>query len=124
MLYQFTDPDRLQKLKKALLPLGFRLRIVKPEEYLQPLGYLAGVKGIEPNGEPCDAEPLEKEMLFMAGFTSGRVDALIKALRKTGVGRVDYKAVLTPVNQTWNSLELYREIAREHETMTGGENGQ
>lgn len=55
--------------------------------------------------------------LVMAGLASGRVDAVIYALRKGGVGRVDYKAVLTPVNQFWDAIKLYEEIAREHEAM-------
>jgi len=48
------------------------------------------------------------------------VDAVIHALYRSGVGRIDYKAVLTPVNQFWDGEKLYEEIAREHEAMTKG----
>ena len=48
LLYHFSDPERLSRVKRALLPLGMRLKAVKKEEYLQPIGYLAGVKEIEP----------------------------------------------------------------------------
>ena len=49
----------------------------------------------------------------MAGLTSKQVDTVILALRKTGAGRIDYKAVLTPTNQSWNALTLYGELAKE-----------
>lgn len=107
------------KVKRALFPLGMRLRAVKPEEYLQPLGYLAGVKGMEASGDVYEGEDFDKEMMVMAGLTSKQVDAVILALRKAGAGRIDYKAVLTATNQHWDSLTLYREISREHTAMTG-----
>ena len=44
LLYGFKDQERLKKVKRALLPLGLRMRTVGPEEYFQPVGYLAGVK--------------------------------------------------------------------------------
>ena len=58
-------------------------------------------------------------MAVMAGFTSAQVDGFIYALRKKGVGRIDYKAVLTPTNQNWDSVTLFHEIKKEHEAMSG-----
>ena len=48
LLYGFKDQERLKKVKRALLPLGLRMRTVGPEEYFQPVGYLAGVKEVPP----------------------------------------------------------------------------
>lgn len=118
LLYHFTDEERLGKVKRALLPMGIRLKAVKREEYLQPLGCLAGVKEIEPTEGVYDGEDFEQEMMVMAGLSSQRVDAVILALRKSGAGRVDYKAVLTPTNQFWDSVKLYGEIRQEHEAMS------
>ena len=64
------------------------------------------------------------EMAIMAGlpysfFATSAIDAFIHALRKKGVGRIDYKAVLTPYNMKWDSVQLYEEIKKEHEMMTG-----
>ena len=36
---------------------------------------------------------------------------------KDWAGRIDYKAVLTPTNQSWNALTLYGELAKEHAKM-------
>lgn len=118
LLYNFTDRERVMKLKQALLPLGFRLRAVEKKDYLKPVGVLAGLKGMgEDETAEYDGAELEDEMVVMAGFTSAQIDAFIKALRKKGVGKINYKAVLTDVNKDWDSLELYREIKEEHELM-------
>lgn len=120
MLYRFVDPQRLLAVRKAFLPLGLRVRVVRKEEYLQPVGVLAGVKGLAPSEDVYDGADFEKEMLVMAGLSSRQVDGVLLALRKAGVGRIDYKAVLTATNQNWDSLKLYEELAREHAVMSGG----
>ena len=44
LLYNFTDSKRKMKVQQALMPLGFRLRAVKKEEYglLTPLFWKDG----------------------------------------------------------------------------------
>ena len=153
LLYNFTDSKRKMKVQQALMPLGFRLRAVKKEEYGLPVGVLAGVKGLDEDvlkearqaietGEETQKEgtahkqadglqrevpendssrkmDFSDEMAIMAGFSSTQIDAFIYALRKKGVGRIDYKAVLTPYNMKWDSVQLYEEIKKEHKMMTG-----
>ena len=46
------------------------------------------------------------------------MDLLLNYLRKERV-HIPLKAVLTPVNQEWDSVRLYHEIKSEHEQMTG-----
>lgn len=120
LLYGFKDQERLKKVKRALLPLGLRMRTVGPEEYFQPVGYLAGVKEVPPAENDRPGTEFDCEMMVMAGLASAQVDAVIHALYRSGVGRIDYKAVLTSVNQFWDGEKLYEEIAREHEVMTKG----
>ena len=67
LLYHIADQDRLYAIQRALLPLGMRIRMVQKEEYLQPVGFLAGVKEIQPGKEQYEGEELEKEMMVMAG---------------------------------------------------------
>ena len=110
LLYNFTDSKRKMKVQQALMPLGFRLKAVKKEEYGLPVGMLVGIKEL-------DNMDFSDEMAVMAGFTSTQIDAFIYSLRKKGIGRIDYKAVLTQHNMKWNSVKLYHEIKREHEAM-------
>lgn len=120
LLYNVSDRSRLIKIQQAILPLGVRIKLVDKNDYGKPVGVLAGVKGMEPEeqGEYL-GEDFNDEMAVMAGFTSSQIDAFIRALYKRGVGRIDYKAILTPYNAKWNSVKLFHEIKREHEEMTG-----
>jgi hypothetical protein len=118
LLFNFTDKSRVHKITRALLPLGIRIKIISKEDYLQPLGYLAGVREIASVEEKYDGEDFKDEMLLMAGITGTMVDQVLLALRKSGVGRINYKAVLTLTNQYWNAVQLYQELAKEHEMVT------
>lgn len=117
LLFHFSDKDRRNKLSRALLPLRMRIREVAQEDYLQPIGYLAGNKEISPVEEIYQGEELEGEMILMAGLADAQVDMVLKAIRKSGIGPVPYKAVLTPANQSWNVRKLFEEIKSEHEQM-------
>ncbi len=117
LLFHFSDKDRRNKLTRALLPLRMKIREVSREDYLQLVGYLAGKKDIPPLDETYDGEELEGEMLLMAGLLGPQVDQVLKAVRKSGIGPVPYKAVLTSANQSWNALKLFQEIKSEHEQM-------
>lgn len=118
LLFNFTDKSRVQSITRALLPLGIRITIVKKDDYLQPLGYLAGVKEIAPTEEIYQGEDLAEEMLLMAGIVGPMVDQVLMALRKSGIGRINYKAVLTLTNQYWNAIQLYEELIKEHKMVT------
>ena len=117
LLFHFSDKDRRNKLTRALLPLGMKIREEAREDYLQPAGYLAGNKEILPVDETYTGEELAGEMILMAGLSNSRVDGVLKAIRKSGIGPVPYKAVLTPANQEWNVIKLFQEIKSEHEQM-------
>lgn len=119
LLYGFDDGERKRLVTKALMPLGFRLKGVEPKEYLQPVGYLAGVKEVLPVDAEYDGEAFESEMMILSVQSMSRVDQVILALRKGGVGRINYKAVITPTNKDWDSVTLYKEISREHAVMSG-----
>ena len=104
-------------MTRALLPLHIKIREVAQKDYLQPVGYLAGNKEILTVEEDYTGEELEGEMILMAGLSGSQVDAVLKAIRKSGIGPIPYKAVLTPANQEWDVLKLFQEIRAEHEQM-------
>ena len=110
LLYNFDDEKRTAAVKRTLILMGVRIRTVEKKDYLRPLKELLGLEeaaGAEAaSRQDYDGEGFAEEMLLMAGFTSRRIDALIAGLKKNGAGRVDLKAVLTPTNAGWNSLEL------------------
>ena len=117
LLINFKDQQKLRKLKMALLPFKIRLKTVEPQDYCQPVGYLAGVKEISRAEIPIaliPQEQMEKEMLVIAGITGNLFDQVLFTLRKAGTP-VDYKAVLTENNQNWSCIQLYKELEKEHQ---------
>lgn len=120
LLIHFEDEERARKIKLMAMSLKMRIVQVKKKDYLQSVGYLAGVKGMEEKPEKYEGEELEKEMMVFAGLGSQKLDEALKAMRKAGI-RVEYKAILTETNCTWSVPELYRELAVEHEAMKGME---
>ena len=118
MLFNFIDKSRAQTIGRALLPLGIRITKINKEDYNQPLGYLAGVKEIESVEGKYEGEELQGEMMVLVGITGKMVDQVLLALRKSGIGRINHKAVLTLTNQYWNTIQLYEELVREHQEVT------
>lgn len=118
LLYNVNDVERIRKITFALMPLGYRLKKVSIEDYSQPLGYIAGVKEIEPVKDAYKGEELEGEMLVMVGMTNMQIDRLIMAFRKNGIPKIACKAVLTETNQYWNAIDLYKELKLEHDTLS------
>ena len=53
----------------------------------------------------------------MKGFDQGTLDRFLREFSRNRIERVDLKAVLTPGNVRWSSLELYEEIKKEHEAL-------
>lgn len=118
LLFHF-DKERTEKIRRALMPLKIRVRTVAPEEYGHKVGYLAGNKEISAENAILPGEVIQQEMLVMGWVTSGQVDQILTALRRQGIGRINYKAVVTQQNQYWDCVTLYEELKREHEAFAG-----
>ena len=112
--------------------LGFRVKYVEKEEYSKTIGVLTGLKeevaaeasreetsgtDNEKNEEITD---FEEEMLVMLLADNRILDKLLFQMKKEKV-QVPLKAIVTAKNQNWTSTALYREIKREHESMTKAE---
>ena len=119
LLINFQDQKKLKEIRMMLMAVRLFAKGVKKEEYLQTIGSLAGVKGMEPSEEVYQGEELGQEMMVFAGVTDEHLNQMLFLMRKSGIRPVNYKAVLTETNRDWNVLELYEELAKEHEAMTG-----
>ena len=117
LLFNIKEKKRVQELQMICISLRIRVRLVKKEEYFQPVGALAGMKEIEETGQIYDGEELADEMMVFAGVTGSHLDQILFMMRKKGMRRIDYKAVLTDTNCQWTVPELYKELEKEHATM-------
>lgn len=117
LAYNFT-PERLAALKLLCMMLKVQLKPVAREDFLQPVGFLAGVPGVEKTADVYTGEGAEQEMLVMCGFMKNDLDRLLAGIRKSKLQSVKLKAMLTPTNAAWSGVELLRELTQEHEYMT------
>ena len=119
VLLYHIEGEKGRKLKALLVQNGIRIRSVKPEQYGQPIGFLAGVKGIEPWEGTYGGEDFPEEMMVLKGIFGRRLDMLLGLMRREGIS-IGLKAVVTEQNMLWDSVKLYEEIREEHEAMTQG----
>ena len=118
LAYNFTA-ERLASLKLACMLVKSPLKVVPREQLLQPLGYLAGVPGVEPVTEEYAGSEAAEEMLILCGFNRPDLDRLLSAIRKGKLKQVALKAALTPTNALWSGMKLQGELAQEHAYMHG-----
>lgn len=119
LLYNLNQSDRGKKIKFILIRMGIRIKNVSPEDYLKPIGELAGIPGCEASDMVYEGHGFSEEMMIMKDFTERQLDEMILRFRKENLDKINLKAVITPTNQSWNSLMLYEEIKKEHELMSG-----
>lgn len=117
LLFNIKDKKRAQELQMICMSLRIRVRLIKKEEYFQTVGVLAGMKEVSETDRIYEGEELADEMMVFAGVTGSHLDQILFMMRKKGMKRIDYKAVLTDTNSQWTVLELFKELEKEHAAM-------
>ena len=112
--------------------LGFRVKYVEKEEYSKTIGVLTGLKeevaeeaSVEEtsgtdNAKNEEMTDFEEEMIVMLLADNQTLDKLLFQMRKEKV-QIPLKAIVTAKKQNWTSTALYKEVKREHESMTKAE---
>ena len=113
LLYNFRDDDRTRQIRRFLHRAGVSTRIVTTPDFLHPLGYLFEMPGFRPDPMFNLGQNFTEEMMVMKDFSEQELDDFLTYIRSSGLKRIDLKAILTPVNQNWNSGQLYQELTRE-----------
>lgn len=96
-------------VRQILAPMKIKLVSVPKEKMHMTLGELE--KGIE-DDRTFGGEYPQESLLVMCNFSEDQMHKLLTALRKKRV-QIDYKAILTPTNSTWDVLHVYLEMAKE-----------
>ena len=111
--------EKMQKIRLAAMRLKIRVRPVEKDEYAQTVAALCGLE--EKTDAAYVGAGFEDEMLVMANFPAGMMNAFLGLFRRMGIAPVALKAMLTPTNAAWDSEKLHAEIAGEHQAMMNGE---
>ena len=100
--------ERLGSLREICAALSVSVRPVAPHEAEKPLAALG--EAVPAPG--LTAMPFVEEMLLMAYFPDKLIDKLLAGMKAKGIV-IPRKAVLTPTNAGWNSVQLFAELSRE-----------
>ena len=98
----------LGKLREICAAMSVPVRPVAPQETeksLASLGEAAPAPGLM-------MMPFSEEMLLMAYFPDKLIDKLLARMKAKKIA-IPRKAVLTPTNAGWNSVQLFDELSRE-----------
>lgn len=116
VLFYNLDGEKGRSIRMLCLRMGLKIKNVEKDQYLEPIGALAGVPGFACTGAAC-TETFEDEMLVMKGFTNQMLNQFLTGFQKMKIEKVQLKAILTEMNCAWSSLELHAELIREREAM-------
>lgn len=114
-LYNLDNP-RGAKIRRMCLPLGIRTKLVPPQAHTLTLEEMIGGAAPPEEGAPGFSD----ELLLLVNFTSAQIDALVQGFRRARIAPVALKAVLTPTNRGWTSVQLHQELSQEHEAVRQG----
>ena len=113
LMYNFKSSDRVDQIRKYLNHAGIEIRTVQPPQYLEPLGCLFDVPGFSKSGVFNLGQNFSEEMIVMRNFTEKELHDFLGFFRTANLDRISLKAVLTPINSHWNSMQLYQELCKE-----------
>lgn len=109
----FNVPN-IEQIKKIAAPMHIKVFEADTSRYNETLGQLS----LPPKKEmPSDKAafsgkaPSESLLLF-CDITDKKLDKILFQLKRNNI-QIDFKAVLTPTNASWNVLKLYLEMQRE-----------
>lgn len=117
LLYNFQDDLRTRQIRRYLHHAGISTRIITAPDFLQPLGALFDLPGFSRTQTFNLGQNFTEEMIIMKDFSEQQLDGFLGFFRSSGLQRIGLKAILTPVNQHWNSWQLYQELTRERDAI-------
>ena len=91
---------------------------VPRKDYSQKLGTLAKVQGFSRDKTVYSGPDFPAEMLIFSGMNSAQVDEFLAEYKKQGVPAIGLKAIVTPNNVFWTPEALFKELLKEHMSMT------
>lgn len=117
LLYLHENGERERKIKALLIRHGIKIKLVTQEMQGHSVGYLLSFPGFE-EGIIDEANILfDEDIMVLKGFTRERMNVLFDGFRKSGIRKINLKAVVTEHNLPWKLRDLYKELKEEHQQM-------
>ncbi|MDY3918507.1 MAG: DUF3783 domain-containing protein [Candidatus Limivivens sp.] len=117
LTYELSRQERRQ-LEALAREFSILLKPVAPSQYRQSLGFLCKITGMKPTpSSPAAIQAFPEPVLVFSGLDDALLDAFLGRCREESCLASCLKAVLTPVNIFWNSIQLYEELTRERNAI-------
>ena len=137
ILFYNTQKEKAARVRNALALTGIRVLEVTPGQELLPIGILAGedapgagvlrqaAQGKTPAQPQTPAQPpvpapipmpIREPMGVIAVESEAMFDHVLSLRRSCGMHGL-LRAVVTPVNQSWNGRQLYAELCAERRAV-------
>ena len=113
LMYNMKDDARTKAIRLYLDVQKIACVDVPPADYGQSLGALLHLYGFSRRFSPAGI--FDDEMLVLFAFQGNMLDAFLKFFRASRLAPVDLKAVVTPDNVNWTSVQLHEELCRERD---------
>lgn len=117
LLYHFIDQEKADKIKLVLAGKKIAVKEVPDAMIGQRIGYLLGLNGFSENKAAFEAVAFEEEVMVLQNVSRKRLDELLAAFQDAGVGKIHYKAIVTPYNLLWTLRRLCETMRKEHQGM-------
>ena len=117
LTFNFTEA-RLSKLRFLCMKLGILVKPVPAEDFCQPISALCGLSEA---AESTPAESFPEEMLIFCHMDNAQVNRFLQTAKQMRFAPVALKAILTPTNAEWTTLQLRDELKQEREAILRGE---
>lgn len=111
--------EKKSQIENLCAQLEFQVISVSKEQYNEPLGALAGIKGTGKSSLPYCGREFKTDMLVLYGIDSDALDKFLKKYRDAGIEPINLKAVITFRNMFWSAKKLYGELLKEHTNLNG-----
>lgn len=108
LLFQSNQATAIRKL---VAPLKIKVVEVNPEQYGHTLGCIAGFTK-EEELIKFEGQLPQESLLVFCYVSSKKLDQVLSKMRTHKIP-MSYKAILTPVNMTWQVSHMYLEMEKE-----------
>ena len=112
------DKNKEVAVRTVAATIGATVVAVPYKDYSQKLGTLAKVQGFSRDKTVYSGPDFPEEMLVFSGMNSVQVDTFLAKYKKQGVPAIGLKAIITPNNVFWTPEALFKELLKEHMSMT------
>jgi hypothetical protein len=112
--------EKRAQVQKLCQGLGMECREILPKDLNRYVAEVTGSGSPARRPVPPEQAPVfyqMPELMLFYGLADGRLDVFLEEYKKAGIDRIDLKAVITPINNSWTIYELACELKRENDQM-------